>query len=394
MPTYAWSEEHPFLTFEFHADTLPATTWALLGECSSKIDHVLGTPLRKDVADHFNSVFLARGAHATTAIEGNTLSEEQVKQRIERALQLPPSQEYLGREVDNIVAAYNYLVKQLTDGVPFRLCPDDLKSLNRLVLQGLDLEAGVIPGEYREGRVTVADYRSPSRAHVEELVQRGCDWLSHDVWTRPVASQFIIPILRAVLSHLYIAWIHPFGDGNGRTARLVEFDLLIRSGVPIACAHLLSDHYNRTRANYYRALSRARQDPAHFVSYAVSGLRDSLAEQIGMIRSQQMDVTWENYVYSLFRKDEDSAPTKRQRAIALELGRSKAVIPIEKISSLTPKLAVLYFGKTPRTVYRDVVNLRHQQLVLVEPGGIRANLDLIKAFLPLKGAALPAGPTG
>ncbi|NOY75701.1 MAG: hypothetical protein GXP32_07900 [Kiritimatiellaeota bacterium] len=32
------------------------------------------------------------------------------------------------------------------------------------------------------------------------------------------------------LAHVYIAWIHPFGDGNGKTARLMEFYLLLRSG--------------------------------------------------------------------------------------------------------------------------------------------------------------------
>ena len=45
-------------------------------------------------------------------------------------------------------------------------------------------------------------------------------------------------ILKATLAHLYIAWIHPFGDGNGRTARLVEFMLLSRAGVPSPSAHL------------------------------------------------------------------------------------------------------------------------------------------------------------
>jgi Fic family protein len=39
-------------------------------------------------------------------------------------------------------------------------------------------------------------------------------------------------ILKAILAHLCLAWIHPFGDGNGRTARLVEFQILIFPGCP------------------------------------------------------------------------------------------------------------------------------------------------------------------
>lgn len=54
-------------------------------------------------------------------------------------------------------------------------------------------------------------------------------------------------IFKAVVAHLYLAWIHPVGDGNGRTARLVEFQILLSSGVPSPAAHLLSNHYNQTR---------------------------------------------------------------------------------------------------------------------------------------------------
>jgi hypothetical protein len=50
-------------------------------------------------------MYLAKGAHATTAIEGNTLTEEQVRARMEKQLSLPPSQEYMGKEVDNIIHA-------------------------------------------------------------------------------------------------------------------------------------------------------------------------------------------------------------------------------------------------------------------------------------------------
>ena len=44
-------------------------------------------------------------------------------------------------------------------------------------------------------------------------------------------------LVRAMMAHLYLAWIHTFGDGNGRTARLLEFLILARSGkVPLPAA--------------------------------------------------------------------------------------------------------------------------------------------------------------
>ena len=61
----------------------------------------------------------------------------------------------------------------------------------------------------------------------------------------PIGEQSIA-ILRAITAHLYLIWIHPFGDGNGRLARLVEFTILLKSGIPSIAAHLLSNHYNAT----------------------------------------------------------------------------------------------------------------------------------------------------
>jgi hypothetical protein len=56
-------------------------------------------------------------------------------------------------------------------------------------------------------------------------------------------------LIAAVVAHVYFEWIHPFGDGNGRTGRLIELKLLLEAGVPQPAAHLLSNHYNATRPN-------------------------------------------------------------------------------------------------------------------------------------------------
>jgi len=65
--------------------------------------------------------------------------------------------------------------------------------------------------------------------------------------------------LKAVIAHLYLVWIHPFGDGNGRTARLIEFQILLNAGVPRLRRSFSSNHYNLTRMNYYLWLDKARR---------------------------------------------------------------------------------------------------------------------------------------
>jgi Fic family protein len=386
---YPWTDEYPFLSFDFNSESLPPSTWALLGECSSKIEHVLGTPLREDIAKHLNSVFMIRGAHGTTAIEGNTLSEKQVKRIVEgKTIDLPPTQEYLEREVANVLKSYRTIISQLHQGVPFHVTPEELKKLNQMVLDGLECEKDVVPGEYRLWRVGVNDYRCPQGGHIEHMVKLGCDMLNAPQWQKAYAGVFVVPILRAILSHLYIAWIHPFGDGNGRTARLLEFDLLVRAGVPIPCAHLLSDYYNRTRPKYYRALSMAQQSAKHFVCYAIEGFRELLKEQIELIRVQVYEVTWQNYVYSMFRKFGKSVTAERQREVALFLGTQADRVKPYDIPTLSPKLAELYHGKTGRTIRRDVSMLLDMKLIVWEKAQVRANRGLVLAFLPEQGAAI------
>jgi Fic family protein len=94
----------------------------------------------------------------------------------------------------------------------------------------------------------------------------------------------VYAILKAVVAHLYLAWIHPFGDGNGRTARLVEFQILLSSGVPSPAAHLLSNHYNQTRSEYYRQLDRASKsggELAPFIEYGARGFVAGLPLPLG-----------------------------------------------------------------------------------------------------------------
>jgi Fic family protein len=80
-------------------------------------------------------------------------------------------------------------------------------------------------------------------------------------------------------------FIHPFGDGNGRTGRLIEFYILLRSGAPIITSHILSNFYNETRPEYYRQFENARKkkDLTEFLQYAVLGYRDGLLQTFDVV---------------------------------------------------------------------------------------------------------------
>jgi len=390
-PKRAYEESHPWLTFELDAREFSHDLWMLLGEARSKCEHLAGVPLRPETARKLHGVYLAKGIAATTAIEGNTLSEEQVAELLAGELKLPPSQDYLRKEVENIVGALGEIFRRLEAGESISV--QMILDFNRRVLDGAPDEADARPGEIRTHSVTVGRYRGAPAADCEYLLGRLSEWLNGSDFAPAGALGIVVgAMLAAVVGHLYIAWIHPFGDGNGRTARLVEFALLVRAGVPTPAAHLLSNHYNKTRAEYYRQLdaaSRSGGKVAPFVHYAVQGFVDGLREQVTMVRNQQLDVAWRNHVHELFR--DGKGPSKRRRDLVLALSRAKDPISLAEIMALAP-VTKAYAGRSPKTLQRDLLAARAQGLVVDMPGGRwRARTELIQAFLPAH--RLPGIPT-
>jgi len=348
-------------------------------------------------AKKLGEIYLAKGVHATTAIEGNTLSEAEVLAEIRGTLQVPKSQSYLAREVQNIIQAYNQIEEVVFSGQnspPLSL--DEIKGFNRLVLEGLPLKEGGQAGEISPFMVGVARYRGAPREECEYLLNRLCQWLEADF--KPMGELGTgMALLQAILAHLYIAWIHPFADGNGRTARLLEFRVLLARGVPAPASHLLSDHYNRTRAEYYRQLDHASQsggDIVPFIRYALEGFRDGLRKQIEQIQKQQLDVMWHNYIHDKFRRHR-SASDKRRRELAIAISEQREPAPNAKLRFLTPELAVEYAGRTQRTVSRDINKLRRMHLVhRISGRGYKASKHLLHAFLPRRKKARTGNAKG
>ena len=384
-----YAESHPWISFAFDLQRLAEIDFVCLGEALSKCDHIAGVPLPPAVANNLHSVYLIKGIHATTQIEGNSLSEDEVRARVEGDLELPESQEYLGKEVDNILAACNLVAEELAAGKDMRLTRERIKQFNGMVLDGLPPEDGVVPGQIRTKGVGIgAVYRGAPAGDCEFLLDELCAWLEQitedagPVWGRPMG------LIRAILAHLYLAWIHPFGDGNGRTARLVEFQLLLEAGFPSPACHLLSNYYNRTRTRYYQVLRETSHGEPYpvwkFVSYALLGFVEELREQLQVIQSLQLGTVWVNFVHEAHLGS--SAPTaRRRRALILALpGDAGRWTLISAIPRLTPELAVLYAGKTRKTLTRDINCLVEAGLLARAGSAIRPYLEQMFAFLPLR----------
>jgi Fic family protein len=382
----AYEQSHPWINFKATDvnDVLPQH-WMMLGEARSKCEHLAGAPLKPDVAEELYGVTLVKGALATTAIEGNTLSEDQVRGIFEGSYKAPPSRRYQEQEVRNVLDALGDLDRRILVGEDIAITPELICEFNRQILKGTHYREGVVPGVIRTEPVVVGGYRAAPAEDCAYLVEQLADWLNGPIFVHNDPEiQFALTLAKAVYAHLYIAWIHPFGDGNGRTARLLEFLILARCGtVPIPAAHLLSNHYNLTRDRYYDelALSSKRQSTLGFLAYAIEGFIDGIRATIGMVREHQLAVAWVNYVHERFVAQPNTNAAARQRSLVLAMSTHGAV-KREDLEGLTPKLAKLYAAAGPRTLSRDLNTLKKLGLIRQVKGGYRAQSKIVEAFLP------------
>jgi len=362
----------------------------MLGEAGSKCEHISGIPLLPAVAADLSRLYLAKGAHATTAIEGNSLTEKEVERHIKGKLDLPPSKAYLKREVDNILKACDRIEADLRNNQEATLTVERVKLYNKLVLDGLDQEEGVVPGEIRKHSVGVWTYRGAPAEDCPFLLARLCEWLNGFV---PPSDdeRMVYGIIKAIICHVYLAWIHPFGDGNGRTARLLEFEILFSCGVPSLSAQLLSNHYNMTRTEYYKQLDASHKsggDLLPFIEYAVRGFIDGLREQIGLIRLQQVMVHWKDYIHERFSNKDGKTDVRRQRLIidlsslAFDGTAWPKTVLFSELRYITPRIAEAYAGLTDKTLARDMNALVKMGLAVRDKERIRARPETMLAFLP------------
>src|ERR1700733_12397592 len=159
MP-HTFETTHPWITFSIDALRRPnPKLWAMLGECQSKCEHLAGVALEPAIANRLHSLYLAKGIHGTTAIEGNTLSEKEIIQYLEGKLSLPPSREYLAQEVENIGRGLGTVLDIIRRGTAVQLNTETFELFNSIVLDKLDLEEGTIAGKIRRNSVGVFRYR-------------------------------------------------------------------------------------------------------------------------------------------------------------------------------------------------------------------------------------------
>lgn len=365
----------------------------MLGQSESIIQAISSAPIKPEYRKQLLVVSLRKGARATTAIEGNTLSEEEVA-RIDEGEKLPPSKEYLEIEVKNVIAALNQIrTEVITEDKSLILSPELLERFNHFVGKDLGNHFQGIPGKFRASghNVVVGTYRPPPGEDVAPLMLRFCEWMKETFRYQDGQQSFSEQVVQAIVAHVYLAMIHPFGDGNGRTARLIEFYILLRAGLPDIASHILSNHYNDTRQEYYRQLDLCvrTRDLSGFIKYAVLGFRDGLRGVLDIVQINLLEMSWHKFIYDVLDSKKVAGKTraivKRRRTLALQFPVGKWHTPDDLVVS-SGILAKEYARLSSTTIMRDLAELERLELIVRDKGKYKGNIEIMRGYMPMRKA--------
>lgn len=217
--------------------------------------------------------------HFSTRIEGNRLTLPEVRAVSQGAR--VEGRERDESEVRNHFRAMAKMERLAADAGP--IAEVEVKRLHGLVMTGRHRAS-----PYRTSQNAVRDagsrrlvYLPPEAKDVPSLMRELADWINAGL-----ASPETPAPVAAALAHYQFATIHPYLDGNGRTARLLATLILGKAGYGLQGVYSLDEHYAADLPAYYAALAvgshnyyegRAEADVTHFVAYFCAGMADAFA---------------------------------------------------------------------------------------------------------------------
>lgn len=243
------------------------------------------------------------------AIEGNTLTEEQITAILEGKTVLAPPREL--QEARNALAAYDKLPEW--NGSREK----DLLAAHKVMMLGL-LDH---PGTYRSGGAGVMAgkqviHMAPPAAQVPRLMGDLFGWLKTD-------KQH--PLIASSVFHYEFEFIHPFSDGNGRIGRLWQ-TLLLSQWSPAFAWLPVESLVHRNQSGYYQALrdSGKASDCAPFVEFMLGCILDAVVKAVKtpQKKNQKTPQKTPEAILSLLRKQ----PEMSFQQIAAKLGKSESAI--------------------------------------------------------------------
>ena len=200
-------------------------------------------PLPKEVIQNLDEWYKVELTYTSNAIEGNTLSRQETAMVVEKGITVQGKTLKEHLEAINHAEALDF-IKTLAAKKREEITESDVNKIHWLILKGIDDDNA---GKYRKVQVKISgsDVELPIAVKIPELMENFCRWLKDKNSDHPVKI--------GADAHFKLVSIHPFIDGNGRTARLLMNLLLIQQGYPPAVIR------KEDRQSYINAIEKGQK---------------------------------------------------------------------------------------------------------------------------------------
>lgn len=232
--------------------------------------------LSEDWISEMQNRALVLEAHHTTHIEGTQLTLEQSEQLLKGQTPVNTNPDD-ARELINYRDAFNLVSNYLDSNSP--VTEGLIREIHKRLVKGVRGDSAA-PGEYRKIQNYVVNsksgetvYTPPPAYEIQRMMQDLVDYINHTCDVHPV---FVSGIAQFQLVH-----IHPFLDGNGRSARLLSTLCLYRKGYDFKRLFTISEYYDRNRSDYYKAIQSVREidmDMTGWLEYFTYALSQQMQE--------------------------------------------------------------------------------------------------------------------
>lgn len=320
----------------------------------------LGGSTHPKVFFQLKDIFHTLESIGSARIEGNnTTIAEYFETKLAGNKRVSPSI----KEIQNIEKAMAFVEKNVKDSPINRAF---ISEMHRMIVDGLkpppEGEGDRTPGEYRKSNLTInkSSHKPPEWLKVDDYMDELFDFVNREDSPK-------YDLVKAAIAHHRFVWIHPFGNGNGRTVRLFTYAMLVKTGFNVNVGRIINPTavFCSNRNDYYSYLSEADKGTGEgimtWVEYVLKGLKEEIEkiDKLSDYNYLRKEILIPAINHSIERKYVTDSEAKILRKV------------IDKQNVKAADVKEFFIGKADAEVSRQIRKLIDKKMLTPEKDGVR-----------------------